>query len=108
MNRLTNSAIFSVALAIVFFGSVFSYLADADTGAALNLRSDGSVDPSQTGRHPSEIKSRGDDLSGDRSQDRDLEENRKRSHRNRGRDDRGILTQDDDHHDNERVRERHR
>lgn len=98
MIRITHSVIFFVGLAIAFLGPAFSYSAGLDdTPTALILRGDGSIDDDQQDRLLSEMKRRGEDSSEDKSEDRGLEENRSRSHRNRGRDDQGILTRDDDH-----------
>lgn len=109
MIRIIHTATFAVGLAIVLFGTAFSYSAGLDDPLfELKLRGDGSVDDSQPDRFSSEMKRRGDHSSGDRSDDRDLEEDRRRSRRNRGRDDLGILTRDNDPRDDDRGREDHR
>jgi hypothetical protein len=109
MIRITTSTVFSISLLIFFAGSALSCSAipdGASSGSA--IWGSGLVDDSQSPPESSlELKRRRGDSNDDGSEDRRIEENRRRSHWNRGRDDRGILTRDDDDSHDARSRERH-
>lgn len=108
MIRFIHSAVFAAALTIVLFGSAFSRSFKTDDPAAdFTRRGDGSMDDGLRRRSSPEAERRRDDSSGDRQDDREIEENRRRSDRNRGRDDRGILTRDDDGRYDDLGRKRH-
>ncbi|WDT78021.1 MAG: hypothetical protein MPW16_22095 (plasmid) [Candidatus Manganitrophus sp.] len=109
MIRFIHSAVFAAALTIVLFGSAFSHSFETDDLVAdFVRRGDGSTDDGLRHRLSPEAKRRRDDSSGDRQDDREIEDNRRRSDRNRGRDDRGILTRDEDGRYDDRGRKRHR
>lgn len=110
MIRIATSTIFSIGLVIFFAGSALSCSAILDGNSSGSTRwGSGLVDDNQSPPESSlELKRRRGASNDDRSEDRPIEENRRPSHQNRGRDDRGILTRDDNDRDDARSREHHR